>query len=199
MIENGKSFLRGRRNVILPGQYADVETGLNYNYQRDYDPSTGRYVESDPLGFAGGSYSTYAYSGGNPVSNDDYSGLFVATPPAVAPPPPVISTGARCLAAIAAAAPMIAAGVAAAAVPNPTSGCDTAYKPPSCGKDCTDITKEIYDAMNVVSSRISDLLIDKCNQYELARYAPNPSLPPGCNTTSWQGHITQAEGAQNRL
>ena len=34
----------------FPGQYADAETGLNYNYFRDYDPSLGRYVESDPRG-----------------------------------------------------------------------------------------------------------------------------------------------------
>jgi RHS repeat-associated protein len=27
-----------------------VETNLNYNYFRDYDPASGRYVESDPIG-----------------------------------------------------------------------------------------------------------------------------------------------------
>ena len=32
------------------GQYDDPETGLFYNYFRDYDPSLGRYVETDPLG-----------------------------------------------------------------------------------------------------------------------------------------------------
>jgi RHS repeat-associated protein len=35
---------------ILPGQYFDKETGLAYNYFRDYDPQTGRYVQPDPLG-----------------------------------------------------------------------------------------------------------------------------------------------------
>jgi RHS repeat-associated protein len=64
-------------NLRLPGQYYDVETGLNYNYSRDYDPATGRYVESDPIGLAGGSYSTYAYADGNPVSNSDATGQFV--------------------------------------------------------------------------------------------------------------------------
>ena len=67
--------LRGTCNVILPGQYADAETGLNYNYQRDYDPATGRYVESDPLGLAAG-VNTYAYVGGNQISNIDPLGLF---------------------------------------------------------------------------------------------------------------------------
>ena len=41
-------------NLRFPGQYYDAETGLHYNYFRDYEPGTGRYVESDPIGFAGG-------------------------------------------------------------------------------------------------------------------------------------------------
>lgn len=28
--------------------------GLNYNYFRDYEPNTGRYVQSDPIGLMGG-------------------------------------------------------------------------------------------------------------------------------------------------
>ena len=41
-------------NLRLPGQYYDRETGLLYNYFRDYDSSTGRYVEADPIGLKGG-------------------------------------------------------------------------------------------------------------------------------------------------
>jgi RHS repeat-associated protein len=59
----------------FPGQYALSESGLNYNYFRDYDPQMGRYIESDPIGLAGGSYSTYAYAGGNPLSKFDPMGL----------------------------------------------------------------------------------------------------------------------------
>jgi RHS repeat-associated protein len=62
-------------NLRFPGQYYDAETGLNYNYFREYDPGTGRYVESDPIGIAGGSYSTYAYVGGSPILFSDPSGL----------------------------------------------------------------------------------------------------------------------------
>ena len=59
----------------MPGQYYDAETGLSYNYFRDYDPATGRYVESDPIGLRGRSYSTYAYVRGNPISYIDPLGL----------------------------------------------------------------------------------------------------------------------------
>ena len=65
------------RMGVLPGQYYQAETGLNYNYFRDYDPQTGRYIESDPIGLGGGSYSTYAYANGNPVSPSDPLGLLV--------------------------------------------------------------------------------------------------------------------------
>ena len=56
-------------------QYFDVETGLFYNYFRDYDPTTGRFPESDPIGLAGGQASTYAYVSGNPLTLIDKIGL----------------------------------------------------------------------------------------------------------------------------
>ena len=37
-------------NPRFPGQLFDAESGLHQNYFRDYDPKTGRYVTSDPLG-----------------------------------------------------------------------------------------------------------------------------------------------------
>lgn len=62
-------------NLRFPGQYFDVETGLFYNYYRDYDPATGRYIQSDPIGLYGASLSTFAYVGGNPVGYIDPRGL----------------------------------------------------------------------------------------------------------------------------
>jgi RHS repeat-associated protein len=62
----------------MPGQYFDAETGLNYNMARDYDPATGRYLESDPIGLNGGA-DTFAYAKDNPVMGIDPSGLFSLT------------------------------------------------------------------------------------------------------------------------
>jgi RHS repeat-associated protein len=55
------------------GQYHDPESGFNYNYQRHYDPETGRYVSRDPLGLDGGPNPT-AYVR-NPTSWIDPLGL----------------------------------------------------------------------------------------------------------------------------
>lgn len=65
-------------NLRYPGQYFDVESGLHYNYFRDYDPGTGRYIESDPIGLEGGA-STYGYVFANPLVNFDPLGLFNVT------------------------------------------------------------------------------------------------------------------------
>ncbi|NNC55843.1 MAG: hypothetical protein HKO07_09010, partial [Pseudomonadales bacterium] len=73
-IENTLAQLHG-----LPGQLYDDETGFWYNYHRDYDSSTGRYLQGDPLGQEGG-LNTYLYAGANPLRFTDPYGLFFFGP-----------------------------------------------------------------------------------------------------------------------
>jgi len=73
--ENPASLGVFKYTLRFPGQQYDGLAGLYYNYMRDYDPATGRYVESDPIGLRGGT-NTYGYVLGNPVSNIDSFGLF---------------------------------------------------------------------------------------------------------------------------
>jgi RHS repeat-associated protein len=61
-------------SLRLAGQYFDAETGLHYNYMRDYDPAVGRYVESDPIGLDGG-LNTYLYAQAQPLLHFDPYGL----------------------------------------------------------------------------------------------------------------------------
>lgn len=53
-------------NLRFPGQYYDAETGTHYNVHRDYDPTTGRYEQSDPIGLDGG-VGTYTYAANSPL------------------------------------------------------------------------------------------------------------------------------------
>jgi RHS repeat-associated protein len=60
-------------NLRFPGQYFDSESQTHYNFNRDYKPNTGRYVQGDPIGLEGG-LNIYLYANQSPVFNIDVDG-----------------------------------------------------------------------------------------------------------------------------
>jgi RHS repeat-associated protein len=58
--------------VVPNSAWTSVET--HYNYFRDYDPQTGRYIESDPTELHSVP-NTYAYVSNSPIGNTDPWGL----------------------------------------------------------------------------------------------------------------------------
>ena len=62
-------------NLRFGGSYYDAETGLLHMGFRDYSPEIGGFIDSDPIGLWGGSFSTYSYVNNNPISKIDPLGL----------------------------------------------------------------------------------------------------------------------------
>ncbi|WP_284569478.1 RHS repeat domain-containing protein [Xanthomonas graminis] len=74
--KDGTAFVFDMR---FPGQRYDAATGFNQNYFRDYDPGTGRYGQTDPIGLRAGP-SIYAYTNADPTTSIDPYGLQVRAP-----------------------------------------------------------------------------------------------------------------------
>lgn len=62
-------------NIRFPGQYADSESDAYYNYNRVYDPTTGRYLQADPIGQTGSGGNLFTYANVNPLKLIDLLGL----------------------------------------------------------------------------------------------------------------------------
>jgi len=67
-------------NLRFPGQYFDEETESAYNRYRYYDPSLGKYLNTDPIGFLGEDINLYGYAWKNPATIIDPLGLKSKTP-----------------------------------------------------------------------------------------------------------------------
>jgi RHS repeat-associated protein len=63
------SLIRGQQDI----------SGLMYRRNRYYDPMTGQFTQSDPVGIAGG-LNTYGFAKGDPVSYSDPYGLWPCPP-----------------------------------------------------------------------------------------------------------------------
>ena len=94
-VENPQNDVNFVFNARFPGQWFDEEAGLFQNGYRDYNPQTGRYMQSDPIGLSAG-WNTYGYVGGNPQNNMDPLGLDIIQdafdywkPPAI--PQPIVN------------------------------------------------------------------------------------------------------------
>ncbi|MDH4155407.1 MAG: RHS repeat-associated core domain-containing protein [Nitrospira sp.] len=66
------------------GREFDTESGLYYYRARYYESSSGRFLQQDPIGLAGG-LNLYGYVGSNPVNAIDPMGLIAPAVPLVAP------------------------------------------------------------------------------------------------------------------
>ena len=72
--ENPSALGEFSYSLRLPGQQYDGESGQHYNYFRDYEAATGRYVQSDPIGLWGGP-NTFGYADADPLRHLDVYGL----------------------------------------------------------------------------------------------------------------------------
>ncbi|MCC2636476.1 MAG: hypothetical protein K0Q68_195 [Moraxellaceae bacterium] len=110
-----------RNPLRFPGQYHDTETGTDYNYFRDYQPNTGRYVQTDPIGLAGG-MNVYGYSLQRPVVVADPNGLLAF----LLAGPLVVSGSGVSASTVTAVGTIISAGIVMSGI-----GSDTASTSPS--------------------------------------------------------------------
>src|SRR5215469_15796377 len=156
-------------NLRFPGQYYDAETGHSYNYYRDYDPSVGRYIESDPFGLNGG-LNSYTYSDNNTLNHSDPHGLCLEDA--------CIGEGAAAMAAARAAA-FVGSAIYAGYKLNQ-----------ECQQRCDEFDARIQAKVDELIQRYSEALKDRLDLF---------NTRPGPGPRSWLGHKWWYEKVQGEL
>jgi RHS repeat-associated protein len=197
--------------AVFPGQMR-THADLYYNRYRDYDPTTGRYIQADPIGLAGGS-NPYLYANDNPMRYTDPTGEFV----------PLLVIGGRlalqCAVNPACRTAVVAGGAAAAAaiynwsnnsplnpapLPVPASPsfsivgsyCPQGFSSDSGAasasnrnddNDCALFVQQITEARDELAKRTQEYRKDL------------HGLPIGPGPMTRMGHVVQFQGWQSRL
>ncbi len=177
----------------FPGQWFQSETGLHQNWMRDYDPTTGRYMQADPLGLVDGA-SVYGYALGNPGRYVDPRGQQSATATGgfdaldfaewTCRYNPACRLG-NFIGKVCIAGVQIwmhsTAGTDAAPIassPAATSECE------NCGKDdCGQLSAQIEDLALSLQFRLEDLMVDQHDLFNTA-----PTIADDTGPGSWEGH-----------
>lgn len=180
-------------NQRFPGQIADIETGIFYNYFRDYDPLIGRYIQSDPIGLNGG-INTYGYVYNGPLSNIDSLGLFPRTRiclnglcPPVPPPSTIEPITGRPWASVVEDDGGRGRGRESSANSRSRDTCNTDQRDP-----CEEIRKKIRDIEQKLASKEKQMTKNTYDLYNRA-YSSNPGGDLEGKGT-YIGHIAQIDG-----
>jgi len=167
-------------NLRYPGQLADKESGLFYNYFRSYDSRTGRYSQGDPIGLDG-VWNRFGYANASPLGFTDPYGLQVGL---------LIRAGATALGIGALMEASRPKGMSRLEERQFDRHCSGTEDPCSALKDAA--RRAIEDAR----SKMNNMLNDK-TLFRNAYSTPNPMVTK--SPTTWLGHKADLEGRINNI
>jgi RHS repeat-associated protein len=179
----------------FPGQWFQTESGLHQNWMRDYDPTTGRYLQADPLGLVDGA-SVYGYTLQNPVRLIDPWGEQVAETAGAA----WLCTGPQAAGCVVVAG-CVVAGIGAYALYNWIASDDappqisTPIDTTSCDYcDCEQLTSLIEALALDQQLRLEDMMVDTNDLYNTA-----PTVADNWGKGSWEGHQNRHDSGRKKL